>query len=160
MCSFARARARAGGVIPRVEVKTARIMSLEKVVSVCKDLLSPRVAAAIKTLKGITIIRRSFYSSYSAVSYTTQSFSCCNPYWISGFVDGEGSFSIKITKSPMHRLGWNVETVFKITLHKKDQNILDYIKRYDPFGVVSPRFPPSHEVDGGGGRILGCRQNI
>jgi hypothetical protein len=55
----------------------------EKVINVCKDLLSPwvpKAPAAIKTLKGITLTRRSFYSSSSAVSYTTQSFSCCNPF--------------------------------------------------------------------------------
>jgi len=52
----------------------------EKATSVRKDLLSPPALKTLFYLKRTTLIARSFYSSSSAVSSITQSFSCCNPY--------------------------------------------------------------------------------
>jgi len=60
---------------------------------------------------GRSIIRRLFNSSCSAAASTTQPFSC-NPDWITGFVDGEGSFGVQIVKSPLYRIGWTVEPSF------------------------------------------------
>lgn len=56
-----------------------------------------------------------------------------NPWWVTGFCDGESSFSILIRKSKTHKLGWSVELCFQVELHKKDIAILKQIKSY--FGV-------------------------
>lgn len=53
-----------------------------------------------------------------------------NPWFITGFVDAEGSFILKIRKSPKYKAGWKVEPVFSIGLHKKDLRILEQIQIY------------------------------
>lgn len=56
-----------------------------------------------------------------------------NPWWVTGFCDGESSFSILIRRSKTHKIGWSVELCFQIDIHKKDSAILEQIKNY--FGV-------------------------
>jgi hypothetical protein len=55
------------------------------------------------------------------------------PWFITGFVDGEGSFMIRVRKNPKYRVGFSVEAYFSISLHKKDIRILQEIQSY--FGV-------------------------
>jgi len=85
---------------------------------------------------GRSIIRRLFNSSCSAAASTTQPFSC-NPDWITGFVDGEGSFGVQIVKSPLYRIGWTVEPSFKISLHHKDRKVLEEIRSYWGVGTIT-----------------------
>ena len=51
-----------------------------------------------------------------------------DPWFITGFTDAEGSFTITI--SPDNRLNqkWAVQAVFTINLHLKDIHILEAIK--------------------------------
>jgi len=56
-----------------------------------------------------------------------------NPGFLTGFVDGEGSFLINIQKNKRLEIGWNVGLKFQIGLHKKDKDLLYLIKDY--FGV-------------------------
>ena len=53
-----------------------------------------------------------------------------NPWFLTGFIDAEASFMIKIRKSSRYRLGWSVEPVFQIELHKKDLDLLNFIQVY------------------------------
>jgi hypothetical protein len=50
-----------------------------------------------------------------------------NPYYIAGFIDGEGSFSISIGKHKTTRSGFDVRPEFEIELRKDDQVILERI---------------------------------
>jgi len=56
-----------------------------------------------------------------------------NPSYVSGFVDGEGSFMLTIIKDNKYKLGWRVVCRFIISLHKKDLSLLNNIKEF--FGV-------------------------
>lgn len=56
-----------------------------------------------------------------------------HPYYITGFVDGEGCFSINVRPRPNRGKGYAVELVFKITLSSKDKLLLEKIQNY--FGV-------------------------
>lgn len=56
-----------------------------------------------------------------------------HPYFITGFVDGEGCFFINIRPRPNRKKGYAVELLFKITLSFKDKLLLERIKNY--FGV-------------------------
>ena len=47
-----------------------------------------------------------------------------NPGVWSGFIDGEGSFSIIVDKNKVHKLGWRIQLKFQLGLHTKDLNIL------------------------------------
>ncbi len=53
--------------------------------------------------------------------------------WLSGFIDGEGTFVIGISKSKSHKTGYNILPLFSIELSCIDKPILDEIERY--FGV-------------------------
>ena len=59
---------------------------------------------------------------------TIQSISKLNPYYITGFVDGEGCFLINIVKRSDQILGFNVNLVFKLDLHSKDIELLKSIR--------------------------------
>ena len=52
-----------------------------------------------------------------------------NDYWITGFVDGEGSFMIIFVEDQRRKTGWRVYLCFAISLHKKDEVILRKIKK-------------------------------
>lgn len=59
--------------------------------------------------------------------------STLHPYWVTGFTDAEGSFSIKFTKSNSYKLGWRIQPQFTIKLHERDLALLQRIKEF--FGV-------------------------
>jgi hypothetical protein len=56
--------------------------------------------------------------------------SVLNPYFLTGFTDGEGSFSIKIIKSNKAKLGFRVSPVFSIgaQINKENLKLLELIK--------------------------------
>jgi hypothetical protein len=60
-----------------------------------------------------------------------------NPYWVTGFVDAEGCFSVIISKRS--NLQWRVIVSFEINLHPKDINILYRIKEFFGVGNVTSR---------------------
>ena len=70
-----------------------------------------------------------------------------NPWWVTGFVDGEGSFHVSVRKNKDSKLGWLVQQRFTIGLHVKDKAILQEILSY----LVPPGL---HKGGGrGGGRF-------
>ena len=50
-----------------------------------------------------------------------------NPHYVSGFIDGEGSFSISIGKHKTLKRGFEIRPEFEIELRKDDQEILERI---------------------------------
>jgi hypothetical protein len=56
-----------------------------------------------------------------------------NPWFVTGFTDGEGSFLINIRPKSNRKIGYSVELVFRINLHSRDRVLLEKIK--DFFGV-------------------------
>lgn len=82
---------------------------------------------------------REFSSISSQSSIKNTEVKSCNfyPWFITGFVDGEGSFIIRIRKKANYRTGFLVEPLFSIAIHKKDLMILQEIQAY--FGVGSIR---------------------
>ena len=59
-----------------------------------------------------------------------------NPYWVSGFVDGEGTFYVGINKNTTMTVGYQVLPEFRIVQHKKDIKLLHELKKYFNCGVV------------------------
>lgn len=57
-----------------------------------------------------------------------------NPWFITGFTDAEGCFSIRVRRTTRTRIGWHVECVFSICLHLRDLPLLQQIQSY--FGGV------------------------
>lgn len=56
-----------------------------------------------------------------------------NPWYIVGFVEGEGCFAITISKHKTKKLGLDARLVFEIELRGDDRPVLEKIKNY--FGV-------------------------
>ena len=47
-----------------------------------------------------------------------------DPWFITGFTDGEGCFSCSVLKSSSYKIGWEVQLNFQIKLHVKDYPLL------------------------------------
>ena len=60
-----------------------------------------------------------------------------NPEWISGFVDGEGCFTVSINKHLKMRLQWQVLPEFRVVQHQRDTVLLQRIRNYFCFGTVT-----------------------
>lgn len=60
-----------------------------------------------------------------------------DPFWVTGFFDAEGSFVISIYESKDRAIGWRVAPEFKITLHKRDEVILNNIKEFFGVGTIT-----------------------
>ena len=56
-----------------------------------------------------------------------------DPWWVTGFVDGEGCFDVSITENKKLNQGWDVQHRFIIVSHVKDEAILESIQKH--FGV-------------------------
>lgn len=61
------------------------------------------------------------------------------PFFITGFTDAEGSFMCIFRKRTRvyNNVGWRIEVVFQIGLHKKDEELLKLIQRYLGVGDVA-----------------------
>jgi hypothetical protein len=60
-----------------------------------------------------------------------------NPWFITGFIDGEGSFICSIYKASDCKLGWRVSTIFSISLHINDLVLLQRIQSFFGVGSIS-----------------------
>ena len=58
-----------------------------------------------------------------------------NPLWLTGFIDGEGSFHISIYKNK-NKVGWAVKPEFEIRLHARDKVLLEEIQNYFQVGNI------------------------
>jgi hypothetical protein len=66
-----------------------------------------------------------------------------NPDFVSGFIDAEGSFTTVV----YYKNRWCTNSVFKITLHKKDIDILKAMQAYFGVGKISGSDVVSYRVD-------------
>lgn len=57
-------------------------------------------------------------------------------YYLAGFADGEGTFSVAIIRHPMQRLGWMINPVFQVYQHEKHREILELFREYFGTGNV------------------------
>jgi LAGLIDADG endonuclease len=58
-----------------------------------------------------------------------------DPYWITGFVDGEGTFDIKIYSSKTN-VGFAVQLRFRIPQHERDTKLIELLLKYFSSGSV------------------------
>ena len=64
-----------------------------------------------------------------------------DPNWITGFVDGEGCFHVSITENKNLNVGWMVAPRFQISLHKRDEPVLQDVKISLIVGRIYERGP-------------------
>jgi hypothetical protein len=58
-----------------------------------------------------------------------------NPWFVTGFTDGDGSFAVSITKKK-EGIGWKIVPMFTIGLDKKDLDLLVQIKAFFKLGNI------------------------
>jgi LAGLIDADG endonuclease len=51
-----------------------------------------------------------------------------DPNWIAGFINGDGSFSLGLTKSSLYRLGYTCNPRFSVGQHARDRILLERIQ--------------------------------
>lgn len=69
-----------------------------------------------------------------------------NPYWVSGFVDGEGTFYVGINKNTTMKSQFQVLPEFRIVQHEKDIKVLYALKKYFQSGVVRQNHDTRQEL--------------
>lgn len=57
-----------------------------------------------------------------------------NPYYVTGYSDGEACFHLAIGKNTIYKIGYYVNPGFTITVHKKDRELLTRIQKF--FGGI------------------------
>ena len=62
-----------------------------------------------------------------------------DPWWITGFTDGEGCFSISFVRNIKYKSGWSITLSFSISLQKIDNILLVKIKNYFGVGEISTK---------------------
>jgi len=80
-----------------------------------------------------------YYSitTQAATHIDSNKLSTLYPWFVTGFVDAEGCFTIGLTKSEQYRSGYQVTAIFKISLHRKDYDLLCQIRDYFGVGVIT-----------------------
>ena len=53
-----------------------------------------------------------------------------NPFYVTGFCDGEACFTVHIYKDTRLKNGYNIVPLFSIGLHNKDIKLLNKIKTF------------------------------
>jgi LAGLIDADG endonuclease len=62
--------------------------------------------------------------------------SLMNPYWIVGFIDGEGCFHVSVSKNKSSKLGYQVTLEFSITQHIRDRELMEEFIEFFGCGYV------------------------
>ena len=94
-----------------------------------------------KTPKFISykLLTTRFYSAASKKSCSTTEYRDLqlDPWWVTGFVDGGGSFHVLITQRNDLKQGWEIRQGISIVLHVKDKAVLILLKQYLGVGKIS-----------------------
>jgi len=79
----------------------------------------------------VKIPSKHFYRLYSnSATSNNNNHTKLNPYFVTGFADGESSFSTSIYKNNKLNTGWRVKSFFQIKLNKRDNLVLHQIQDF------------------------------
>ena len=59
-----------------------------------------------------------------------------NPYYVTGFAEGEGSFYVGISPRLKNRIGWEVRASFSLSQHERDSNLVYLVQDFFRCGAV------------------------
>lgn len=105
--------------------------------------------SAASQMKAVTVNAQIFNTSRPNQAVLRGGVNCCqrrsasslstfklDPWFVTGFTDAEGYFSISVARVPRLKLGWRVCLQFGYNLHIKDKELLDRIKEFFTVGKV------------------------
>jgi hypothetical protein len=75
-------------------------------------------------------VRQKFHFSSNTKSKGVLPIQQLDPNFVTGLIDAEGCFTVRVRRNLKTRLGWSVETLFVIGFDKKDLNLLILLKDY------------------------------
>jgi hypothetical protein len=66
-------------------------------------------------------------------------------WWVVGFVDGEGCFSVSVHRNPFVRRtrGWQLAPTFQVYQHERHRSVLEELVGFFGCGVIRPKGPSS-----------------
>ena len=85
------------------------------------------------------------------------------PYWIVGFVDGEGCFSVSVHHNPRNARrtgGWQLTPVFQVYQHEKEHVLLESIRHHFGCGRLYHKGPNSKVMTYSVGRLTDLEDRI
>ena len=132
---------------PLLTQKRADFELLKKIIEIInrKDHLNINGLQEIVNLKaslnlGVTHKLKAFFPNTVAVPRAKFNFNGIpDPYWVSGFAEGEGCFFVSVYESIKSRLGIAIQLVFRITQHSRDIELLRTIEKFFGCGRVEKR---------------------
>src|SRR3989338_3156706 len=62
-------------------------------------------------------------------------------YYLLGFTDAEGCFSISLKKEDTARFGWALDPLFQITQHKCNREVLEMFQKELKCGRIIEKYP-------------------
>lgn len=66
-----------------------------------------------------------------------------DPWFLTGFVDAEGCFTLGISRNKSCKTGWSIQLFFQIALHRKDTELLERVQNYFGVGKIHKHGPQS-----------------
>lgn len=72
----------------------------------------------------------SLAKSNTLTNEVTNSKSNMDPWFVTGLIDAEGSFTVSVLKSSSTKTGWGVNARFKITVHITDLDLMLNLKKF------------------------------
>ena len=91
----------------------------------------------LNVFKFLNVNTRRYYVTLSNNKHTFE-YLQIDPWFTTGFTDGEGCFTCTVLKSHSYKLGWEVQPTFQIKLHVRDLPLLLGIQRsLGGIGVIS-----------------------
>lgn len=78
-----------------------------------------------------------FYSKTPCIALFSTKVSRLNPYYVTGFTDGEGCFFVGVSPDSKSKTDFRVKAIFQIGVHIKDIALLEEIKLFFNVGNIS-----------------------
>lgn len=92
-----------------------------------------------KPVFGRTIYPNSHIKNFMHTLYNLQSNNSikAHPWFVTGLTDAEGNFTLGFYKSNDYRMGYQIQAIFKTTMHRKDYDILHIIQNFFAVGKIT-----------------------
>ena len=98
--------------------------------------ISPSHSHSLKLAFPTNIQLRKSYSTSAIVQLAAEKIKL-NPWWLTGFVDGEGCFKLSVVERTEMKTGWGVRLFFSIGLHEKEIALLEKIQLFLGVGWIT-----------------------
>ena len=86
--------------------------------------------------RGLSNMLKSEFKNFTPVErFIIKTENIPDPYWLTGFVNGDGCFDVNITQST-NKIGYRVQLRFRITQHNRDINLMKLLKKYLRSGII------------------------